>query len=99
MGNHKMAEEIKAILADPAKMSEVCKAAFSAVDTDGSGSISQSELMTAMKAMSADAGIPEPNQEQCDEAMKALDTNQDGKVSLEEFSVLVKAILEAIASG
>ena len=94
-----MADEIKAILSDPAKLQEVCKAAFGAVDTDASGSISQSELMTAMKAMSADAGIPEPNQEQCDEAMKALDTNNDGKVSLDEFSVLVKAILEAIASG
>lgn len=94
-----MADEIKAILNDPAKMTEVCKAAFGAVDTDGSGSISQTELMTAMKAMSADAGITEPNQEQCDEAMKALDTDNDGKVSLTEFSVLVKAILEAIASG
>ena len=85
-----MADEIKAILSDPEKMAEVCKAAFGAVDTDGSGFISQSEFMTAMKAMSAGAGIAEPNQEQCDEAMKAPDTNSDGKVSLDEFSVLVK---------
>ena len=93
-----MADEIKAILSDPAKMAEVCKAAFGAVDTDGSGSINATELMTAMKAMSADAQIPEPNQEQCDEAMKALDTNNDGKVSLDEFTVLVRAILEQIAA-
>ena len=93
-----MADEIKAILSDPAKMAEVCKAAFGAVDIDGSGSINATELMTAMKAMSADAQIPEPNQEQCDEAMKALDTNNDGKVSLDEFTVLVRAILEQIAA-
>ena len=91
--------EIQVILNDPAKMAEVCKAAFGAVDTDGSNSISAKELMTAMRAMSSDAGIPEPNQQQCDEAMKALDTDSDGKISLAEFSVLVKAILEAIASG
>ena len=94
-----MADEITAILNNPEKLAEVCQAAFGAVDTDASGSINATELMNAMKAMSTDAGIPEPSQEQCDEAMKALDTNNDGKICLEEFSALVKAILEAIVSG
>ena len=94
-----MAEEIKANLNDPDKMNAVCKAAFDAVDTDGSGFISQTELSAAMNQMSLDAGITQPDNAQIEEAMKALDTNNDGKVSLQEFSVLVRAILEAIANA
>ena len=93
-----MADEIRKILNDATLFNEVVKAAFGAVDTDGSGCINSNELSNAMTLMSADAGIPAPNQAQCDEAMKALDTNNDGKITSDEFAVLVRAILESIAS-
>ena len=94
-----MADEIRAVLADPEKLNAVCKAVFDSVDTDGSGAINSSELKNALTSLASECGIEAPTQEQCDSAYKALDTNSDGKVSLSEFSVLVTSILQSLVEA
>ena len=88
--------EIRALLNDPAKLHAVATDAFQAIDTDGSGFISGSELSNAMIAISKDAGIAPPSQADIDSAMKALDSNSDNQLSLNEFEVLIRSILESL---
>mmetsp|Transcript_5776 Transcript_5776/g.6423 ORF Transcript_5776/g.6423 Transcript_5776/m.6423 type:complete len:96 (-) Transcript_5776:356-643(-) len=90
--------EIDAILNDDQKLTEVAKAAFDAVDTDGSGYIEHKELKQVMETVAKDIGIGSPSDDDVKEVLKELDQNNDGKISLDEFKVLIKQVLEVMKS-
>mmetsp|Transcript_28141 Transcript_28141/g.50359 ORF Transcript_28141/g.50359 Transcript_28141/m.50359 type:complete len:96 (+) Transcript_28141:312-599(+) len=91
-----MAEEIRAILADAAKLEEVTKGVFDQVDTDGSGQVSRSELKNALVDIAKEANLPRPSDEEVDKALAALDTDHSGSLSLDEFRTLVVEVLKAL---
>lgn len=93
------AEEIRNILEDEIKFNEVVKAAFSSVDTDGSGFIDENELKSVMQSVAGDIGMPEPSSEDVKEVMRELDANSDGRISEDEFKVLIKQVLELMLAS
>ena len=91
--------EIQAILRDDRKLHEIAKAAFDAVDSDGSGSIDESELKTVMCSVAGDIGMDQPSDSDVREVLRELDVNRDGVISLEEFKVLIRQVLELMANN
>lgn len=91
-------EELRAIIADDSRLTEITKAAFDSVDTDGSGAIEENELKQVMQAVASDIGMSEPSDSDVSEVMKELDVNNDGKISLDEFKVLIKQVLDIMLS-
>lgn len=89
---------IEDILADDAKLTEVTRAVFQAVDKDGSGQIDRKELKAAMLSVSSEAGIPLPTDDQVDEALKALDSDNSGTIDVNEFKELIRQLLQALVS-
>lgn len=90
--------KIKDLLGNPEQLDKVTKMAFKQVDTDGSGTISKSELEALMRKVAGDCQIKAPTSSDVDDAMKAIDTNGDGQISCDEFKLLVIGILSAIAA-
>ena len=93
-----MAEGIKAILQDDAKLREVAKVAFDSVDTDRSGQIDQEELTKVMQQISGDLGTEPPSAEEVKEVLQHLDTDKSGKIDFNEFLVLIRDFLKAMVS-
>ena len=91
-------EEIQKILTDDRKLHEIAKAAFDAVDTDGSGYIEEPELKTVMSSVASDIGMDSPSDSDVKDVFLELDANGDGKISLEEFKVLIRQVLELMAN-
>ena len=90
--------EIQAILRDDRKLHEIAKAAFDAVDADGSGFIDEPELKSVMCGVANDIGMDQPTDSDVRDVLRDLDTNRDGRVSLDEFKVLIRQVLELMAS-
>lgn len=67
------------------------KKIFSAVDVDGSGSISASELGTVLQSL---AGGAAPSPAETDALMKKMDTDGDGAISWAEFLAALTAWLK-----
>lgn len=91
--------DIDKILNDPKKLHKVAVTVFQAVDTDKSGFISKDELAVALKQLTNDVEIPEPDEEMINECYSGLDANGDGQLSLDEFTVLVKTLLDILAES
>ena len=91
-------KELNQILQDNAKLHEIAKAAFEAVDTDGSGYIEEPELKTVMSNVAKDIGMDEPTDSDVRDVFFELDENSDGQISLDEFKVLIRQVLELMAS-
>mmetsp|Transcript_18247 Transcript_18247/g.32741 ORF Transcript_18247/g.32741 Transcript_18247/m.32741 type:complete len:95 (-) Transcript_18247:2611-2895(-) len=94
-----MAEELKAILDDEAKLLQVTSDVFDQVDTDGSGQVSKTELKAALKTFAEAAGLPLPSEEEVTKVLQALDADASGSLDKAEFQVLVRAALEALLSA
>jgi Ca2+-binding EF-hand superfamily protein len=94
-----MADEIRAILADPDALRAASDAVFDGIDTDGSGQIDKKELKEALSQVSRDLRLPVPSDEEVQETVAALDTDNSGTISKAEFLPLVRAILEKLASS
>ena len=93
-----MADGIKAILQDEAKLQEVARVAFDSVDTDRSGQIDQEELTKVMQQISGDLGTEPPSKEEVNEVLQHLDTDKSGKIDFNEFLVLIRDVLKAMVS-
>ena len=93
-----MADGIKAILQDEAKLKEVARVAFDSVDTDRSGQIDQEELTKVMQQISGDLGTEPPTKEDVLEVLKHLDTDKSGKIDFNEFIVLIRDVLKAMVN-
>ena len=94
-----MADAIKKILNDEAKLKEVARAAFDSVDTDKSGQIDQEELGKVMAQISGDLGTEPPSKDEIQEVLNHLDTDKSGKIDFNEFLVLIKDVLNAMIQG
>lgn len=91
-------KEIRDILHDDSKLTEVTKAVFDAVDEDHSGHIDKKELKKAMQTVAQEAGIKAPSEEQVNNALVTLDTDGSGTIDVHEFKELIRQLLEAIIS-
>mmetsp|Transcript_22682 Transcript_22682/g.40830 ORF Transcript_22682/g.40830 Transcript_22682/m.40830 type:complete len:107 (+) Transcript_22682:46-366(+) len=87
---------IDELLADEAKLAEVTKAVFEAVDTDGSGSIDRRELKIAMESVALEANIAAPSDEDVNEVLLGLDADQSGTIDVHEFRALIIEVLKAL---
>lgn len=89
---------IQDLLKDKAKLHQITKAAFLAVDTDESGFLEKDELEQVMNNVALDIGVEKPTQEEVNEVLNELDENGDGKLSLDEFQVLIEQVLSIMAT-
>lgn len=87
---------IDELLADEAKLTEVTKAVFEAVDTDGSGSIDRRELKNAMESVAREANIKAPSDADVDEVLTGLDADNSGTIDVTEFRALIVEVLKAL---
>jgi Ca2+-binding EF-hand superfamily protein len=87
---------IEELLADDAKLTEVTKAVFEAVDTDGSGAIDRRELKIAMESVAREAGIAAPSEADINEMLSGLDADHSGTIDVHEFKVLIVEVLKAL---
>ena len=94
-----MADEIRAILADPDALRAASDAVFDGIDTDGSGEINKKELKDALSEVSRSLRLPVPSDAEISETIAELDTDGSGTISKGEFLPLVRAILEKLASS
>ena len=92
-------EEIQAILRDENKLHEIAKAAFDAVDVDGSGAIDQEELGQVMESVANDIGMDKPSPSDVSDVFKELDVDRNGVIDLEEFKTLIRQVLQLMASN
>ena len=81
---------IKDILKDRAKINQIAKAAFEAVDTDKSGYMETPELELVMNNVALDIGLEKPTREEVEEILKELDEGGDGKLCILEFTALIE---------
>ena len=88
--------EIRAILADDRRLTELTHAAFQAADTDGSGFIEHAELKIVMTSIANDIGMDAPSDKDVQDVLFGLDENGDGRISPEEFKVLIRHVLELL---
>jgi K+-dependent Na+/Ca+ exchanger-like protein len=58
---------------------------FNQIDSDGSGSIDQTELRTLLDSLCFPNGEGKVSDAQVNEALRDIDTNSDSQISLEEF--------------
>ena len=91
-------QEIEAILKDENKLHDIAKAAFDAVDADGSGAIDSSELKIVMESVANDIGMDKPSDAEVRDVFMELDQDGNGEIDLEEFKVLIKQVLQIMAS-
>jgi Ca2+-binding EF-hand superfamily protein len=91
----KMNKALKVLLKDENKLNTFVRAAFSAIDQDGSGQIDDSELFEVLKVVS---GGRQGNVriEDVKAAMNELDTYNDGFITFEEFKAMVVAALNIL---
>lgn len=93
-----MADEIRAILADPDALRAASDAVFDGIDADGSGQIDKNELKQALSQVARDLKLPLPSDAEIEETINELDADRSGTISKAEFVPLVRAILEKLAS-
>mmetsp|Transcript_21268 Transcript_21268/g.39161 ORF Transcript_21268/g.39161 Transcript_21268/m.39161 type:complete len:105 (+) Transcript_21268:443-757(+) len=87
---------IDELLSDEAKLAEVTKAVFEAVDTDNSGSIDRKELKAAMESVAREANLPAPSEEDVNEVLNGLDADHSGTIDVHEFRILIVEVLKAL---
>ena len=75
------------------------KQLFQAVDTDGSGFISEDELWAITCSLADDFGYKRPTLEETLEIMNLFDMNKSGMIEFEEFRKLIKKIFKAVHEG
>lgn len=93
-----MADEIRAILADPDALRAASDTVFDGIDTDGSGEIDKTELKQALTEVARAIKLPLPSDSEIEETINELDADRSGTISKAEFVPLVRAILEKLAS-
>ena len=83
---------VQELLLDNKKLFLITKQLFQAVDTDGSGLISEDELWAIMCSLADDFGYKRPT-------FNIVDMNKSGVIEFEEFRKLIKKIFKAVYEG
>ncbi len=76
-----------------AKVKEISKKAFDAVDSDHSGYIELGELVKEVNKVARDMQMDPPSEKVLEEVVDELDDNKDRKLSLDEFQILIEQVL------
>ena len=90
---------VQELLLDNKKLFLITKQLFQAVDTDGSGLISEDELWAIMCSLADDFGFKRPTLNETLEIMNIVDMNKSGVIEFEEFRKLIKKIFKAVYEG
>ncbi len=84
------------VLDDKFKLQIVAKKIFDAVDTDGSGKVSEDELHPILCSLAEDFGYERPTVTETEQILVCVDYDRSGFIDLKEFTKLLKKILKAI---
>ena len=84
---------IKDIINDDAKLTEIAKPCFDALDADKSGKIDEKELENAFKQIAKETNQKPPSKEEIKQFLNLVDTDKSGKIDLKEFKALIKMFL------
>lgn len=87
---------VKEILANKALFNHMAKQTFDAVDSDGSGQISQDELYLILKHICAGVGFDEPSDDEIQQIFNFIDSDKSGTINFNEFKKLFKKLLKII---
>mmetsp|Transcript_15693 Transcript_15693/g.28631 ORF Transcript_15693/g.28631 Transcript_15693/m.28631 type:complete len:92 (+) Transcript_15693:1364-1639(+) len=87
---------IDQLLNDPAKLDDVTRAVFEAIDTDKSGSIDRDELKVAMETIADEANITPPSEDDVDHLLTTLDIDKSGSVDVDEFRHFIEEVLRGL---
>ncbi len=81
-------EELKKLMEDPAKRTEMLKKGFEAMDTEKKGYVTMAQFQEGMKKQAEYLGMPtdkQPTEEQKAQGKKVLDPNGEDKITFENF--------------
>ena len=84
---------IKDIINDDAKLTEIAKPCFDALDADKSGKIDEKELESAFKQIAKETNQKPPSKDEIKQFLNFVDTDKSGKIDLNEFKALIKMFL------
>jgi Ca2+-binding EF-hand superfamily protein len=87
---------VSELLQDSKKLYLVTKELFEAVDTDGSGKISEIELWGVICSLADDFGYKRPSKDETVEIMQIVDIDKSGVIEFPEFRKLIKKIFKAV---
>jgi len=87
---------IKEILDNRVLLKVVAKQVFDAVDTDGSGRVSEDELHTILCSLAEDFGFERPSLTETGKILEFVDIDRSGLIDLKEFTRLLKKVLKAV---
>jgi Ca2+-binding EF-hand superfamily protein len=90
---------VKEVLRNPTLFEIVANKTFDAVDTDGSGKISEDELYIILCTIASDLEYEKPTKEELNVILRKHDKDKSGVIEREEFYPLFKNILEVIDSS
>lgn len=88
--------EIEQILHDETKLDALASAAFSAIDTDGSGAINSEELYVVLCTVAQGIKSEMPTIDDVIQSMSELDLHTDGLITFIEFKAIIVAVLQYI---
>jgi Ca2+-binding EF-hand superfamily protein len=87
---------VKEVLKNPTLFTIVADKTFDAVDTDGSGKISEDELYIILCTIATDLDYEKPTKDELNVILKKHDKDKSGVIEREEFYPLFRNILEVI---
>lgn len=90
---------IQELLLDNKKLFLITKQLFQAVDTDGSGMISEDELWAILCSLADDFGYKRPTMDETLDIMRIVDMDRSGVIEFDEFRKLIKKIFKAVQEG
>jgi Ca2+-binding EF-hand superfamily protein len=87
---------IKEVLGSKKLLHLVSKQIFDAVDSDGSGQISEDELHTILCSLAEDFGFERPSVTETQQILEFVDIDRSGLIEIDEFRRLLKKVLKAV---
>jgi Ca2+-binding EF-hand superfamily protein len=84
------------VLENDTRLNLVAKKIFDAVDTDGSGKVSEDELHPILCSLSEDFGLERPTVTETEQILVLVDYDRSGVIDLREFTKLLRKVLEAV---
>ena len=87
---------IQEVLSSPKLLNLVAKQIFDAVDSDGSGRISEDELHTILCSLAEDFGFERPSVAETMRILEYVDIDRSGLIDIDEFRRLLKKVLKAV---
>ena len=81
---------------DEAKLNEIAKPCFVALDINKSGTIDENELAMAFNQLSQSVGQKPPSKSEIKQLMEIFDINKSGAIEYDEFKEIIRMLLNEI---